>query len=234
MKQCMRRDESVIRGPRLGLGTAIVAAVLLALAACGSTPVVHLHSLMPGEVTPAGSPPARSGDAAPPPVIVLEPIRMPAQVDQPQWLVQMPDGSLASLEQERWASPLRDEFQQAVLETLIVRYGVVELRHSSNPMSTSARALRVGIDVRRFESIPGQEARIEGSWTLTGASTTAPSAPSSAHCEWLIRERATGPLSALADAHRRAVARLADGIGAAIIAIGRGQPAKCEAASAAG
>jgi uncharacterized lipoprotein YmbA len=231
MKQCMRRDESVFRSPRLGLRTAIVATVLLALTACGSAPVVHLHSLMPGEVAPAGGPVLRAGDAAPPPVIVLEPVRMPAQVDQPQWLVQMPDGSLASLEQERWASPLRDEFQQAALETLIVRYGVVELRHSANPVSNSARALRVGIDVRRFESLPGQEARIEGSWTLTGA---APSGPLSAHCEWLIRERASGPLSALADAHRRAVARLADGIGAAISAIGQGQPAKCEAGSAAG
>ena len=145
-----------------------------------------------------------------------------------------PDGSLASLEQERWASPLRDEFQQAVLETLIVRYGVVELRRSADPATDAARALRLDIDVRRFESLPGQEARIQGSWTLASAATVAPARPASVRCEWLIREPAAGPLSALADAHRRAVRRLAQGIGAAIVAVGRGQPATCDAGDAAG
>ncbi len=230
----MCRGESVFRSPLAAWRSGAGAVLLLALAACGSVPVVHLHSLMPSEVRPAGAPSTRPSDSATSPVIVLDPIRMPAQVDQPQWLVQLPDGTLASLEQERWASPLRDEFQQAVLESLIVRYGVVELRHTANPVSKSARALRVGIDVRRFDSVPGQEARIEGSWTLTGASATGPTGASSLHCEWLIRERASGPLSSLADAHRRAVARLADGIGAAVVAIDRGRSPVCPSGDAAG
>ncbi|MEO7116684.1 MAG: PqiC family protein [Caldimonas sp.] len=208
-------------------------AVLAALSACGSPPVVHLHSLMPGDVVPAGGTPVRPADSTPL-VIVLDPIRMPAQVDQPQWLVQLPDGSLASLEQERWASPLRDEFQQAVLETLIVRYGAVELRHLGNAARNSASALRIGIDVRRFDSIPGQEARIEGSWTIGSGSLNAPNAPAATHCEWFIRERAPGGPTALAQAHRRAVARLADGIGAALVAIKRNEPAKCPAVDSRG
>ncbi len=208
-------------------------AALAALAACGSPPAVHLHSLMPGDVAPVVGASARPAGSAPL-VIVLDPIRMPAQVDQPQWLVQLPDGSLASLEQERWASPLRDEFQQAVLETLIVRYGAVELRHLGNAATNASSALRVDIDVRRFESVPGQEARIEGSWTIASASRTAPNAPAPTHCEWFIRERATGAPSALAQAHRQAVARLADGIGAALAAIRRNEPAKCPAVDAGG
>ena len=201
---------------------------LAALAACGTAPVVHLHSLMPSDAAPAVELGARPRPAAPM-VVVLEPIRMPSQVDQPQWLVQLPDGSLASLEQERWASPLRDEFRQAVLETLIVRYGAVERRHLGSGAASAASALRVGIDVRRFESLPGREARIEGSWTIAAASSTATPAPMPTHCEWFIRERAEGAPSALAPAHRRAVARLADGIGLALAAMKRGDSPACPA-----
>jgi uncharacterized lipoprotein YmbA len=164
---------------------------------------------------------------------VLDPVRMPAQVDQPQWLVQLPDGSLASLEQERWASPLRDEFRQAVLETLIVGHGAVELRHLGGA-APGAKPIRVDLDVRRFDSLPGREARIEGSWTIAAMASAGASATAPGHCEWLIREAAPGALASLAQAHRRAVARLAGGIGAAIQALARGDAATCPAADAAG
>lgn len=222
----MLRGDSVFRSAGCALRLGLSAAGLAALAACGSPPVVHLHSLMPDDAAPSSEAHARL-PAGTPLVVVLDPIRMPSQVDQPQWLVRLPDGSLASLEQERWASPLRDEFQQAVLETLIVRYGVVELRHSGNAVASSASALRVGIDVRRFESAAGRQARIEGSWTISSAAPTTVSSPAPAHCEWSIRERAEGAPSALAQAHRRAVARLADAIGTAMVAIKRGEAPKC-------
>ncbi len=229
----MRRGDSVFRSPGRALRRVVSIAAMASLAACGSAPVVHLHSLMPSDVGTATGARARpAGDK--PLILVLDPIRMAAQVDQPQWLVQLPDGSLASLEQERWASPLRDEFQQAVLETLVVGYGAVELRHSGNAVSNASSALRVAIDVRRFESVPGEEARIEGSWTITAASLSAPVATAPLHCEWLIRERAPGPLSALAQAHRRAVARMADGIGAAMVSMKRGEPPMCPTADGPG
>ncbi len=222
----MRRSHSVFRSAGGALRHGLSAVAIAALAACASPLVVHLHSLMPSDVAPAAEARARPQPGAPL-AVVLDPIRMPSQVDQPQWLVQLPDGSLASLEQERWASPLRDEFRQAVLESLIVRYGAVELRHLGGGAASAASALRVGIDVRRFESLPGQEARIEGSWTIAGASSPATPAPLPAHCEWFIRERAEGASSALAQAHRRAVARLADGIGVAMVAMKRGDTPKC-------
>ena len=227
----MRRGVFLFRGRALAWMSSLSAAGLLSLAACGSAPVVHLHSLMPSDIAPAADARARPASGAPL-VIVLDPIRMPAQVDQPQWLVQMPDGSLASLEQERWASPLRDEMQQAVLEGLVVRYGAVELRHLGGATAANAAdALRVGIDVRRFDSIPGQEARIEGSWTIGSASSSSTASSKPLHCDWLIRERASGSVGTLADAHRRAVMRLSDGIGAAMAAIKRGDRPACPAVS---
>jgi len=190
------------------------------LAACGSAPVTHWHSLMPEAVPAAGA--IAPAPAKEPIVVELEAVRLPTQVDQPQWLVRLPDGSLAVLEQERWASSLRDELRDALLETLIVRHGVVEAHEASR---TKARPIRVAIDVRRFDSLPGREARIEGSWTLVGAELRV--AP--ARCEWFYRENADGPPGALAGAHRRAVARLADGIGAALKTLSRGERPVCPA-----
>jgi hypothetical protein len=184
-------------------------AVALALAACSaSTPSVRLHSLMPAEPAPRDASRARFA-------IALEPIRVPAQVDQSQWLVRLPDDSLTLLEQERWASPLGDELRQALLEELAARYGAAEGRSAA-----AAQVLRIGVDLRRFDSLPGQEARIEASWTVALAST----APL-LRCEALLREPAAAGMPALAAAHRRAVVRLADAIGDSLASVRASAPA---------
>ena len=190
---------------------------MLALAACASSgPPVHLYSLMPAEL--ATTSPAVA--ARKPIAIQLEPVRLPAQVDQPQWLVRLPDDSLASLEQERWASPLRDELHQALLEELAAHAGAVEAR---GPATGGAAPIRIGIDIRRFDSMPGRESRLEGSWTLqTSGADRAP-----IRCDWLLREPAAAGMPALAAAHRKAVARLADGIGDSLVAASRGSVVTC-------
>jgi hypothetical protein len=188
------------------------ALAVLALAACSAlAPPVRLYSLMPAE-------PAARDASRPPVAIALEPIRLPAQVDQPQWLVRLPDDSLAVLEQDRWAGPLGDELRQALLEELTARYGAVEGRAAAG-----TPVLRVGVEVRRFDSIPGQEARIEAGWTVAAAG----SAPL-LRCEALLREPAAAGMPALAAAHRRAVVRLADAIGDSLLSI-RASAAACPA-----
>jgi uncharacterized lipoprotein YmbA len=201
--------------PRSRSLTAFTLAALLALGACStSPPPTRLHTLMPAEPTPRDLAAAARG----PVFLTLEPIRLPAQVDQPQWLVQLGDDSMAVLEQERWASPLRDEFQQALLEELIVGQGAIDARTQPAPGTVA----RVAIDVRRFDSLPGREARIQGSWTITGSD-----ARSASRCEWLMREPASGSFPALAAAHRRAVVRLGAAIGEALARLRRGEAAAC-------
>ena len=185
---------------------------LLALAACSaSAPPVRFYSLMPAE--PAARDASRS-----PIAIALEPIRVPAQVDQPQWLVRLPDDSLAVLEQERWASPLGDELRQALLEELAARYGAIEGRPAAG-----TQVLRIGVELRRFDSIPGHEARVEATWTVA-VSGSAPLL----RCEALLREPAAGGMPALAASHRRAVVQLADAIGDSLLSI-RTSSAACPA-----
>ena len=136
--------------------------------------------------------------------------------------MRLPDGSLAALEQERWASPLGDEFRQALLEELVARAHVVEGR----PVAPGAAPpVRVGIDVRRFDSLLGREARIEGSWTLSPARPR----PRRFAASGCIGSRRPAGLPELAAAHRRALVRLADAIGDALLALRRGSTPACPA-----
>ncbi|MEO7338594.1 MAG: PqiC family protein [Caldimonas sp.] len=188
---------------------------MLVLAGCGSTPVVHFHTLAAD-----GRPPHREGAPAVlrGPAVVLEPVKVPVQVDQPQWLVRLPDGSMALLEQDRWSAPLRDEFQQALLEWLTQRFGVVDARvvPSAGPL------WRVRVDITRFESSPG-EARMDGTWVI---STRAPESVV-VRCSISSAERADGGMEAVAQAHRRAVAKLGDQIGEQLLALQRGETPRC-------
>lgn len=195
-----------------------VLALALALAGCATDPPTRFHSLLPGEpareALPAASPPG-----ATPVVVTLAAVRVPAQVDQPQWLVRLSDGSLQLLEQDRWAAPLREEFQAALLEALTLRWGVVDSRTA--PVRAAA-AWRVVVDVSRFESILGREARMEARWSLVAP------APGTAQlaCAVSLREAGDTPL-ALARGHQRAVVSLADAIGLQLRALARGEAGAC-------
>lgn len=202
---------SIVTGARrLAMAMSVL---LTGVAGCSSTgPQVHLYSLMPAEIPARVQPP--SSALIP---IQLE-LRLPAQVDQPQWLVRLADGSLMSLEQERWTGSLHDEIRQAIFEELRAKWGIVEARTAGG-----TPPLRVGLDFRRFDSVAGQEARIEGWWALSAGANQ-----DGYRCEWLYREPVAGTFPALAEAHRKAIVRLADSIGAGVVG-SRNQSPACTA-----
>ncbi len=206
--------------PRAALAVCVAAA----LAGCAAQAPTRFHRLLPSEMpraiaAAASAAPGRPAASVP---ITLAPVRVPIQVDQPQWLVRVPDGSLQLLEQDRWAAPLRDELHAAVLEALSLRWNASDTRTSAGG---PAPAWRIVVDVTRFESVLGREARIEARWSIAG---TAPGAPSLA-CESVLREAADTPM-AIGQGHQRAVARLADAIGAPLQTLARGQAGRCPAA----
>ncbi len=196
----------------------MVVAVCLALGACATPQAPRYHTLLPAEApVPLAGAGVVTGTG---PAIFLEPVRVPVQVDQPQWLVRMGDDSLALLEQERWASPLRDEFRLALREILARRFGAVETRSAAPGLPL----WRVRVDVTRFESIPG-EARLEATWSLTPRSAEAPAL----RCSATLHESAGPGMPALAAAHRRAVALLGEAIGKGLLALQQGTPTHCPA-----
>ena len=187
----------------------------LALGACATPPPLRLHSLMPEAVSAADSP-------GPPLTIQLGPVLVPAQVDQPQWLVRLPDGTLALLDNERWASPLRDELRAALRETLARRWGVQDAAGAV----TAAAAWRVNLELLRLDSTPAREARLDAQWAIAAMRPAAGQAPLG--CRATLRQAVGAGTVALADGHRRIVARLADQIGRQVRALSRGEAPACE------
>jgi len=195
-------------------------AAVLMLVGCAATPPLHLHTLVPVDAGPART--------AAGPSLLLASITVPVAVDEPRWLVRMPDGSLSRLENERWASPLPDELRAAVFQVLGARHGVIDARSPGAP----AAQWQVRIDVTRFDTSSDGDVVEEGIWALSPvASASAPASreSGSVRCTFAWRENAgTGP-AALADAHRRVVTRLGDALGASVVAAARGQPPACPA-----
>ena len=98
------------------------------------------------------------------------PVTVPAQVDQPQWVVQAVDGSLAVLEQQRWIAPLGAEIGAAVAERLTQVVGAPAAASSVVP----GKQWRIRVEVQRFDSTPGRETRLEARWALRSAADGAP------------------------------------------------------------
>ncbi|WP_280151110.1 PqiC family protein [Piscinibacter sp. XHJ-5] len=190
-------------------------AVSLLIGAC-STPKLEerFHTLLPAQ----RAAPAPAATAIP---VDVTPVAVPAQVDHAQWVVRQPDESLLMLEQDRWAAPLGDELRGAIVERLTSQWGAIDVRGVAQP---APAVWRLRVDVQRFESIPGREARLEATWSLSASQRgVAPLVCRTALVEG-IGETA---LTALAAAHRRAVARLADEIGARLKALHAGESARC-------
>jgi uncharacterized lipoprotein YmbA len=194
-------------------------ALALALAACGSTPPVHLHTLLSPDPEPASTPTG--------PSVLLEAVTVPVAVDQPQWLVRMPDGTLALLENERWASAPSDELRAAI-DDVLVRSGLVDAR---SPGAPPAR-WRVRVEVTRFETAAAGDARLAGVWAVSAGTRPAGGAAgvadgAAARCVFDLHEAAGPGTAALAQAHRRSVARVGAAVAAAVKAVSAGASASC-------
>lgn len=197
---------------RRGAG-ALGIAVLALLAACGSAQPPRYHTLMPAPAASA-RPPAPAGSLA----WEVLPVAVPPGVDQPQWVVRTVDGGLAVLEQERWIAPLGEEIRAAVADRLTREFGAPALS------AEARKRWRIRIDVQRFDSALGREARLEATWTVSSDAEAAPAL----RCrgEFVQTPAASGYL-ALATGHRQAVATLGDAIGSQLKALNAGQTATC-------
>jgi methionyl aminopeptidase len=194
-----------------GLAAAGLAAALLAACAGDKLPE-RFHTLVPAQR--AASAPAAHGATL---YVDVLPVGVPAQVDHAQFVVRQPDDSLLLLEQDRWAAPLQDELRAAIVERLSAQWGAVDVRGVGLPLPA---IWRVRVEVQRFESIPGREARLEGAWSISstqrGGATLV--------CRSAIAESvAAAGIPALAQAHRRAAAQLADEIGRRLKAMQAGE-----------
>jgi uncharacterized protein len=183
------------------------------LVACGTQQAPRFHSLMPTLASVPAAPRA-AGTAW-----QLLPVVIPAQVDQPQFVVRRADDTFAVLEQERWVAPLGDEIRGALAEHMAGTLGV--------PGATPAagrKDWRVAVEVQRFDSTPGRSTLV-AQWTVqvVQAGGDAPAL----RCRTLFQQSVGADIPALAGGHRQGVQRLGAAIATAVAALDAGRAGDC-------
>ncbi len=149
--------------------------------------------------------------------IVVGPVSIPAEVDRPQFTVQVAPNRVAVDEFNRWAAPLNDNIARVIAGDLAALLGAPRVMVVS-PANFDP-AYRVTIDIEKFESVPGKSAQIEAAWTIrkpagglvTGITQT-------------TEPVTDGSFDALAAAHSRALAKVSGDIAAAIRAAADEKP----------
>ena len=179
----------------------LAGALLGTLAACAGSPPVNFYTLMrPAATTPQAAPRA---DA----LIEVQPVNVPAQVDQPQVMVRTTGASVVPLYSERWAAPLADEIQAALSDGLTRSLGLFDVE-SVKP-SRDQPVWRVVVDIQRFDSIDGEAAIVDATWRLRGINMNDPNLL----CRSRIVQATDGPgIPALITAHQLALVQLSEAI----------------------
>ncbi len=185
------------------------------LAACASAPT-RFYTLMP-QAGQAAAPTATAGYR-----IEVLPVSVPAQDDRPQLVVRQSDDRVALLEGDQWAAPLSDQIRAAVSDRLSSVLGAMDVY--GLPRAGEGPVVRVKLDVRRFESVVGRQARIDAAWTVRGTTGKAPPLA----CRSALEEPVDGDgYGALVQAHQRALKALSDRIATVVRQVAAGQPAHC-------
>jgi uncharacterized lipoprotein YmbA len=161
---------------------------------------VHYYTLSP--------PPDQNVPAAQTTVAIdVRVVHIPPQLNRSELMVRAGPSEVTLLENERWASPVRDEIKDAVRLELQRR---LERAPGLRPDSTQ---LTLDIDVQQLEAEFGQHALLEASWNATlsapgqrsgGARTIA--------CTFRVDEKIHTGYAGMVEGYQREIAALADSI----------------------
>ncbi|WLH14803.1 PqiC family protein [Pseudomonas hefeiensis] len=173
-------------------------AVPLLIAACSSVPTRY-YTLMP-------SPEPHASQAAPAPFqFQLISVQIPVQVDQPGLVIRQTTGQLVILDSERWSAPLADEFQDALSTQLEKQLGRPDL--ANMPKDPNLKLISIQVDVKRLDSIPGNQARVDVIWNLSQRDGSPPHRLLT--CTTHIQQTAGDDVADVVEAHQRIIAQLA-------------------------
>ena len=193
----------------------MIVALALGLAACASAPV-HYYTL----VAPAQAPLA--AEATAPFQFELLPVGIPAQVDQPQLVIRQGGQGVAPLDGERWIAPLAEEVRGALSADLAQ---VLHTQDATGLPSSDKPRVRIKVDVRRFDSAPGDYALLDAAWSVRQLQGDAVLA-----CTSQVREPVGAGYDALVEGHQRALVQLAGLIAQVAGAVAGGQAPTCPVA----
>ena len=181
---------------------ATIAAALLLQACAGSSVRIDYYSL--------SAPPARASPAQADSLSVrVGPVSVPDGVDRPQVVLRQDANQVTIDDTHRWAEPLKDAIPRVLSDALAAELGTPRVMTSRQSASLDFD-YRVAVDVQHFDSTPA-EASEDVIWTIR----TRGNQPARVG-RTVVTEPAAGGFEALAAAHSRALARVAQDIARAI------------------
>jgi uncharacterized protein len=184
-------------------------------AACTSAPVRY-YTLIPPPHKPL-----RAAEATV--AIDVQVVHIPPQLNHSELMVRTGPTETTLLENERWASPMKDEIKDALRLELQRRLGGI----SGLPASFTKLAL--DIDVQRLEAELGRYALLEASWRASLSRADQP--PSGARvttCTFRADEEIHGGYAGMVEGYQREIAALADAIVAVLTSSASDSDAPCQ------
>lgn len=141
--------------------------------------------------------------------VVVGPVSVPAEVDRPQFTVQVAPNRVAVDEFNRWAAPLNDNIARVIADDLATLLGTP--RVATGSLANFNPDYRVTLSIQKFESVPGKSVQIEAVWAVRKSAGSV-----SFSGRTVAAEPAPGDFDALVAAHSRALAKVSSDIAAAI------------------
>jgi uncharacterized lipoprotein YmbA len=169
------------------------------------------------------APPDRTLPAPEPiPTIDVRVVHIPPQLNRSELMVRTGSTEVTLLENERWASPVNDEFKDALRLELQRRLG-----HSTGLRPTFTK-VTLDIDVQHLEADLGRYARLEASWSAT-LSTPAQGSNGARTmtCTFQAEDKIHTGYAEMVEGYQRDIARLAEAIVAALAGPASGIDAAC-------
>lgn len=189
-----------------------LACMLAALGAGCSSPPSKFYTL-----SAIGSPPSTPLSVS----VLVGPVSVPSVIDRPQIVVTTGPNQVAVDEFSRWASPVQDNLARVIADDLGTALGTSRVMLYQSPLGAEVD-YRVQVEVRNFETAPGQYASLEALWSVRrlkdGKTETG---------HTMLREAvATEGFDALAAAHSRSVAKMSQQIADVLRALARSEQAR--------
>ncbi|MEI7144205.1 PqiC family protein [Pectobacterium brasiliense] len=186
--------------------------VIALLSGCSSPPVRYHTLLTPASPAATLSFMANTTHAVPFFIDVL-PVGVPAQLDTSQLVIRQGDSGAVVLDNERWLSPLSEEIRTALSADLTQRLNTQDV--SGLVRSADTPVIRIHLQVRRFDSWPGQSVAFDADWSLSAVGAVGEEDERARLlCRSQFTEQAAGGDTAMLHAQQQIIARLAEQIAA--------------------
>jgi len=155
-------------------------------------------------------------------VIDVRVVHTPPQLNRLELMVRTGSTEMTLLENERWASPVKDEIKNAVRLELQRRLSRMTGLH------TAFTKLTLDIDVQHLEAELGRHALLEATWSATSSATDQQSNGARiTTCSFQADEKIRTGYAGMVEGYQREIAALADAIVAVLISPASGIDASC-------